>query len=168
MGEIHRFIAVGAADVDVLAEYGELLREVAVEAGEVVETLGVVDAAIVPFLEWVRAPARDAEIEPARRGRDGFAHRPKFGEQPRVARLYRRAHLDHAFGDFGLDVSRAAAFRQCAEKIGGAAREVVVARVDDLQLELDAERERPRGLEGQLVHGISFSSPARAALPRRA
>ena len=58
-----RAVGVGAADVHVLAEDGELLGQVAVELGELAEARAVVDALLVPLLEGMGAAAHAGDVQ---------------------------------------------------------------------------------------------------------
>src|SRR5438309_1142039 len=66
-------------------------------------------------------------------------------------------------GELELDVESRMPFLHQRQKVGCGAREVAVTPVDELQLQLDAERERLGGLEFQSVGHASprVGSPAR-------
>ena len=66
-----RLVGARAADVDMLAEDGELLGQVAVELGDLVEAGLVEDALPAPLLERMRAAAAQADVEALARNRRG-------------------------------------------------------------------------------------------------
>src|SRR5262249_33842295 len=137
---------------------------IAVELEDLLEALCGIDAPVVPVVKRMRAAAGDAYVEPLRGPHDGVAQFSQLGRKRLMPLMHRRVELDHALGDFRLDRTGMAIFFDQADQIGRVARQVVVSRVQDLQLELGADRERRRSLELQIpAHGCSpgsFASPA--------
>src|SRR2546425_864264 len=107
-------VAVLAADVNVLAEHGELLGEVTVELTDVVEALGRVDLLRAPVLERMRATAADRDVELARAVGELLSEVVQLGEQRAMRALDRSADLDHAARDLGLHVPRTSVLAQHA------------------------------------------------------
>ena len=68
-----------------------------------------------------------------------------------MAVVYRRIDFNHTLGDFGLDLAGAAILFHHRDQIGGITRKIVIARIEYLQLEFNAHRQRRRGLEIQYV-----------------
>ncbi len=161
-----RLVAVGAADVHMLAEHRELLGQVAVELVDVMEALAREDLLATPVLEGVGPAAGDRDVEPAAGARELLAHVAQLGAQRVVAALDRAADLDHAARDLGLDVPGAGVPGGLAQQVLGLRGEVVVVRAQQLQLELDAQAQRLRRGEGLQRHRLSPSGrprrPARA------
>src|SRR5437763_11735036 len=85
MIEIDRVVRVGAADVHVLAEDGELLGQEAVFLRDGQKALGWIDLAILPLLEWMRAAAGDRDVHLARMRRESIARDAELGEQRFIA-----------------------------------------------------------------------------------
>jgi hypothetical protein len=159
--EVDGGVAVRAADVHVLPEYRELLREVAVDGEQVVEALGRVDAAIGPLVEGVGAAARDPDVQPPRRLRDGAAQALQLRRERLVRAVHGGVQLHHALGDLRLDRAGMIGFLQESDQVRGIAGEVEIARVQDLQLELRADRERLRAPELERLAHCALPSPAR-------
>ena len=61
--QVDRVVAAFDPNVDVLAEDGELLGEVAVEGRDALETLGREDAPLRPLVERMRAAARQHYVD---------------------------------------------------------------------------------------------------------
>ena len=139
--EVDRVVAGLHADVDVLPEDRELLGEVAVERGHLQEALGREDAPVAPVVEGVRAAAGHREVQAPGLPHDRVAHLHQLVPQDVEAAVHRGVHLDHALGDLGLHLAGERPLAEAAQQVGGAAREVVVARVEHHQLQLDAEGE---------------------------
>jgi hypothetical protein len=59
--QVNRVVARAAADVDVLAENGELLREVTVKIGQMLEARGRINALLAPLLKRMGTAACDGE-----------------------------------------------------------------------------------------------------------
>ena len=127
-----------------LPEHRELLREVTVELGKVLEARGIEDLAVAPLLEGVRATATQPDVEVVSSGHEGVTD----GTEVRYGLFMRRANaggqLDHAFGDLRRDAARDLFVLDEPHEIGGGLGQVVVVRVDDLDLEFNAEGERLR------------------------
>ena len=81
MQQEHGIVAMRAADVDVLAEHGELLGEVAVQIGQVLEARPVVDLALAPVLEGMGTAAGDQDVEPLCGAAQHTADLQQFGQQ---------------------------------------------------------------------------------------
>ena len=64
-----------------LAEYRELLGQVAVQTGDVPKARPIVDLPVVPALKRMRAAAGDFDIEPVGTRDQGVAHRDQLGHQ---------------------------------------------------------------------------------------
>ena len=145
----------GTADVHVLAEHRELLREIAVEFGDVLEARRVVDLAVAPLLERMRAAAAQPDVELIGRGDERVADLAQIGDGLLVRRADAGRQLDHAFGDLRRDVARDLFVLDETHQVGRGAGQVVVVRVDDLDFQLDAERERFGVDEGFECHDAS-------------
>jgi hypothetical protein len=125
------------------------------------EARNVVDLALAPVLERVRAPAGDGQVEAVRRLDERGADRPQLLDQGHVLRVHAGARLDHAVGDLGLDVARMALAREQREQVRSAARQITVAGAEQLQLELHAQREGRRRPEVEHAHQVlGAASPA--------
>jgi len=155
MCEVNGVVAAFHADVDVLAEHGEGLGQVAVAVLQEMKALVRRDALFAPFLERVRAAAGHVDVQAHGGRHDGVAQRLQFLDQGVGLGVDRRIQFDHALGDFELDLflqgGRLDAGQQ-VERIGG---EVVVAPVQELQFQLHAHGEGFRFAEGQDAHGVS-------------
>ena len=108
-------------DVDVLAEDGELLGQVAVALVQGIEALAGADAPVRPAMEGVGAAAADGDVVPASLGAQDVAQAGQVAGDAVHAALGQGADLDHALGDFELDVALAAIGYQAAQQIGGGA-----------------------------------------------
>jgi hypothetical protein len=145
--EVHRVIGAGAADMHVLAEHRELLGEEAVLLGDGQEALGRVDAPLAPLLERVRPAAGDGDVHLPRMARQHVARGAQLGEEIGKAGVHARIDLDHALRELGLELAAVLRVGGAAQQIVRIGREVPVARVDEHQLQLDAEGQCVRGLE---------------------
>jgi hypothetical protein len=162
--------------MDVLAEHRELLREVAIAMVDLVEAVTRTDPALRPAMEWMRAAAADGDVV-ARALIDERLSQPDqirsdaIDERPRQC-----ADLDHAFGDFKLDLTKAAIVVHAAEQIGRAARQVEIAHGKQLQLKLDPQGQRLALFEigdwlahatPSLLWSVGAVSPARTRAKRQ-
>src|SRR6266511_6431677 len=163
MDEPHCGVGVRAADMHVLPEHGELLGEIAVQLGDIALPRRFGDVAFGPGLKRVRATAANADVEQFRGRAYCVAQCTQVREHAGVGALHRGRDFDHAFGDLELDVEPRMPLLHQRNEIGAGAREVAIAPVDELQLQLHAEGERLRGLEFELFgHASSrVGSPAR-------
>src|ERR1700712_1370305 len=74
MQQEQRAIRVRTTDMHVLAEHGELLREIAVELGKVLKARGIEDLTVAPLLEGVRATATQPDIQMVSGGHERVAN----------------------------------------------------------------------------------------------
>src|SRR6266545_1223771 len=137
MREIECLIAVAAADVDVLAKYGELLCQVAVKLRQVVEAGGGIDALVAPHLKGMGATAGNPQIQTVRLAGNCFADFHQFVDESRIAAVHAAVHLDHALGHLRFYRVPVRGLLKERKEIGGAANKVEIAAVEDLQLKLD-------------------------------
>ena len=137
-----RIVGGLAADVDVLAEDGELLGQIAVALIDRVEAVARADAPLRPGVEGVRAAAADRDVVTRALVDEDLAQTFEVGRDVVDGGARLRADLDHALGDLQLDVAERAVVLQVAEQVGGAARQVVVALRQELQFQFDAQRQR--------------------------
>ena len=161
MQQSQRLRAVVTADMHVLTEHRELLGQVAIQAGDVLEARSIVDLAVVPALERMRASACDLNVEPVGTDHQCIAHCQQFGAQRGKRRMHCRADLEHALGDLGLDVAGKRLARHERDQVRRRARQIASSPVDQLELELHTHRQRLRLLEVEktLAHRSSFASP---------
>ena len=153
MQQEQRLVARGAADVHVLAEDGELLGQVAVQRRHLLEARLGEDAAARDqcWNGWVPPPHTPTLRRVAGR-HQRVADLAQLRQQAVVAGLHVGRHLDHAFGDLGHHVAGKAAPRQQVQHVGAGVDQVEVAQADQLQFQLDADRQRFRGFEGFQRH----------------
>ncbi len=143
-----RRVGVGAADVHMLAEDGELLAEVAVQLRQLAKARLVVDAPLVPLLERMRAAADHGDVELVGVLHQRIADRRELRDHvlARVADPGR--DLDHARRHLRHHAAGQRRLRHQAQHVLGIGREVVVVGVDQLQLEFHPQRQRLRLVEG--------------------
>jgi hypothetical protein len=67
-------------------------------------------------------------------------------------RVHRRVDLDHALRELGLELALRRVARASAQQVVGVGREIEVSRIDEHQLELDAERQCGRRFERKFGH----------------
>src|SRR5882672_9898191 len=147
MQQVNGIVARAHADMDVLAENGELLGEVAVHLMQMEEALLRENALLAPVLERMRSPAGDGQVQPLCAADHHIANRSQLGKHGEVVRMHPGADLDHAFGDFRLDLAGMLfLFDQC-QQVRRATNEVPVVRTQDHQFQFDAHRERRRPVE---------------------
>ncbi|MCY1364437.1 hypothetical protein D9M69_512380 [compost metagenome] len=139
-----RFVGRRAADVHMLAKHGELFGEIAVQARELFETRLGEDALLEPALERVRATARDLDVEPVARAHQGVADLAQLRQQRAVFGLDVGRDLDHALRHLGRDHPREGLAPQQLQQVVGAAGQVHVVGVDELQFQLHAHGQRLR------------------------
>src|SRR5947199_202196 len=95
----------------------------------------------------MRASARNGDVHLACMRRESVARRAELGEQCFVAFVNARVDLDHALRELRLQLAGVPVARSAAQQIVRIRRQVEVARIDQLQLELDADRQSLRTLE---------------------
>ena len=151
-----RSIGIGAANVDVLAEDGELLGQIAVQRRQLVKTRLVVNALLVPLLERVGATAHHGNVELVgafdQRITNGSQLTQHFGGAAADA----GGDFDHAARHLGHHAAGQLVFAHQAQHVGGVRGQIVVIGVDQLQLQLYAQRQRLGVLKGFQRH---FQSP---------
>ena len=125
--------------MDVLAENGELLGQVAIALVQAVKAVAGADAPLRPMVEGVGAAAADADVVARAVAVQRIAQAGQVGGNAIDAGLRLGADLDHALGDFQLDFTEAPVVVHAAEQVGGAAGQVVIAPRDELEFELDAQ-----------------------------
>jgi hypothetical protein len=96
----------------------------------------------------MRAAAADADVERVAGADERVADAAQLLEQLVVPRVHVGVDLDHALGDLGHHGAGKATPVQQVEQVRARVDQVEVAQADELQLELDAEGQRLRGLEG--------------------
>ena len=151
-----RVVGRFAADVDVLAEHGELLGQIAVALIDRVEAVARANTAFRPGVEGMRAAAADRDVVACALVDQRLAQALEVGGDvvDRGPRL--RTDFDHALGDLEFHVAELAVVLQATEQVGRAARQVVVALREELQLQFDAQRQRVafREFQRRLAHMI--------------
>ena len=136
-----RGVGVGATDVHMLAEDGELFAEVAIQLGQFAKARLVVDAALVPLLERVRAAADHGDVELV------GALDQRIADLRQLAQHFRRRmanagrDLDHAGGHFGHHRAGQRDFAHQPQHVFCVRGQVVVVGVDELHFQLDAQRQ---------------------------
>ena len=125
-----------------LAEHRELLGEVAVQPGHVLKARPIGDAALGPMLKGMGAAAAYADAQAIGGVAQGVAQGAQFAVHTGKIALHMGGDLDHAFGDLELHIEVGPLLGHDAQQIGGTAGQVGIARVDQLQFEFDAERQR--------------------------
>ena len=154
--QAHGFVTARATHMHVLSEHRELLGEIAELFPQHLVAFAFEDAAIAPHLEGMRAATRDAHIEQIGLFDHHVAQRHEICKQCVVPFVDAGVELDHALCDLGLDLAFARQLRELLEKILRGRGQVVVAGVQALKLELDAERERFRCGKEQWRHEADF------------
>jgi len=139
MQQEQRFVGGRAADMDVLAEHGELLGQIAVQLGDVLVARRVRDGAFGPHLERVRAAAADAKVQAARRVDHQVAHHGQFFQRLGVVAADARTDLDHRRTDLRLDIAGVLRALQRAQQVWRERRQVIVMAIDELQFQLHAK-----------------------------
>src|SRR3954454_20114936 len=94
----------------------------------------VVDPLLVPLLKRVSAPACDTEVKATSLPDHRIPDAGQLLQQSAVASLNRGRDLDHCFGKLGLDVPRMLALVEQGQQVAAGTREIVIARVEHLQL----------------------------------
>ena len=156
------FVRPGAADMDMLAENGELLAQVAVEVVQVAEAGAVGNALLAPVLEGMGAAAADADVEPAGPSRPS-RRAVSCSQGLAVGGTDAGGDFDHAGRDFRLDVASEAPLRiYAADQDSG--DEVVVVGADQLQF---GSIPRVRQREGEGIQAARASSPGPGGLRGR-
>lgn len=139
-----RAVRIRATDVHVLAEHRELLCQVTVQLGQVLEARRIDDLPVAPLLERMRAAATQPDVQPVGRGDERVADRVQIRHGLLVRRADARRQLDHALGDFRRDVAGNRLVLDEAKKIAAGFGQIIVMGIDDLHFELDPEGERLR------------------------
>ena len=75
-----RLVRAGASDMDMLAENGELLGQVAIELRKVVEARGIEDGLLSPVLKWVSAAPGEQDAEAVRLMHQGVANTAQLAQ----------------------------------------------------------------------------------------
>lgn len=140
------------AQVDVLAEHGELTRQVTVHFGQVLEARRVGNGAFLPAHERVGAAARHGNADGVRRLDQRIAHFAHLGQEAHGVLVHRGIQFDHGPRDFRFDAVGDGVVGHLGQQLVGSCRQVVAGRVDQLQLELDAQGVRGRRNERNLFH----------------
>ena len=156
MQQQHRLGARLAADVHVLAEHGELLGKVAVEPATCSEARPVVDLPVVPALERMRAAAGHLDIETVGADHQRVAHRQQFGRAARRDAVCTEVLTSSMLSVISGLMSPGNGLRVTSAIRSDAARvRSPVRRLDQLQFELDADRQQRRLLELEQIfaHG---------------
>ncbi len=148
MQQEKRAVRIRATDMHVLAEHGELLREIAVQLGDVLKARRIDDLPVAPLLERVRAAAAQADVQTVGRGDERVADHAQIGERLFVRRTDAGRQLDHAFGDFRRDVAGNLFVLDEPQQVRSGFGQIIVMGIDDLHFEFDTEGERFRIDEG--------------------
>ena len=148
-----RRVGIGAANVYVLAKNGELLGQIAVQLRQLLKARLVVNAPLVPLLKRVCATADDGNVELVGAFDQRIANRRQLPQHlaGRMANVGR--NLDHAVGHLRHHAADQRVFQHQAQHIFSVGRQVIVVRVDQLQFQLNAQRQWFRFGEGFKTHG---------------
>ena len=146
-------IGIGAANVHMLAKDGELLGQVAVQIGELAKARLVVDAPLVPLLEWVRAAADHRNVELVGAFDQGIANLRQLPQHFAARMANAGRNLDHAARHLGYHAARKRVLFHQAQHVLSVGRQVVIVGVDELQFQLDPQGERLGMVEGFKTHG---------------
>ena len=149
---LHGVVTIRAADMNMLAKHGELLGQITIQLGHQPVARLRIDALVGPLLERMGATAAQAQIQPVGMAQQHGANAGQLGQHGVHIMVNPRADLDHAFGDFWLDFAsgRRLTVHQL-HQVRRATGQVVITAVDDLQLQLHAQRQR--GGRGEFQHG---------------
>ncbi len=146
--------------MDVLAEHRELLGQIAITRIGLLIAIARRDAPLGPRMKRVRAPAANRDVV----ARTVFDQNATQAIQIVGDVVHRRTSqgvdLDHAFSDFQLDVAVAPVVLHGAQQIRRAARQVEIARSQELKLEFDAEGQGFAPSEFENVAHITPPGPA--------
>jgi hypothetical protein len=139
LGEPDRVVGAGAADVNVLAKDRELLGQVAITLVDLIEAITRTNPPLRPAVEGMRAAAADGDMVARALTDAALAEADQIGSNAIDECPRQGADLDHAFGNFKLDLTKAAIVVHAAEKIRRSARQIKIAHGNQLQLKLDPQ-----------------------------
>ena len=148
MQQIKRAVWIRTADVHVLAKHRELLRQIAVQLGNILKTRRIDDLPVTPLLECMRAAAAQADVQMIGRRHQRVANLAQIGDGLLMRRANAGRQLDHAFGDFRRDVAGDFLVFDEAQQIRAGFGQIIIVRIDDLHFEFDTEGKRFRVDEG--------------------
>jgi hypothetical protein len=104
MRQANRLIAIRTPDMNVLSVHGELLGQITVQIGDKTVAIRWIDTLVFPMLEWMCAAAGKAKVQLVGGRNQQRAHRGQLRQHLLVIGMHGSSDLDHAFGDFRLDV----------------------------------------------------------------
>ena len=136
------FVRTGTAHVHMLPEHGELLGQVTVQPRQVLETRSGKNALLEPALERMGAAPGNLDVQPVAARHQCVANVLQLRQKRPVAGVDAGGDLDHALRHFRRDHARKRCTAQKLQQIIGAAGQVKIVGIDQLQLQLDAQRER--------------------------
>ncbi len=142
VGEPHGLVAGLAADMDMLAEDGELLGQITIALGQFVEALAGADSALRPLVEGMGAAAADRDVVVAAMGHQNVTQHAQVGLDAGDVLPRLGTHLDHALGNLELHVAVLAAIAQPGEQVAGGAGQIEVPVGDELEFQLHPEGQR--------------------------
>src|SRR5450830_53030 len=145
MRQIQRIVTIGHADMNMLAEHGEGLGQIAVFFVQIKKSLTWRDPLFVPMLERMCSTAGDINIEMLGATIERSTQAFQFFNQVIDTSMNTGVQLNHALRHFQLDLLLQIAWRNPGQQINGIAGEVVIAPVDQLQFQLDAHGKWGRG-----------------------
>ena len=154
--------------MDVLAENGELLGQVAVATVGLVIALARTDPAVGPMVVRVRTAAAHRDVVPRAPFEQDGAQALQVEVDAVHVRPRQGADLDHALGDLEFDFTETLVVVEVVQQIRGGTRQVVIAQRQELEFQFDAQAEGRTGFEfGQKVlrHRIPFGRSSSAASP---
>jgi hypothetical protein len=143
-----------------LAEHGELLGQVAVQARQLLKARLAEDALLEPALKGVGAAPGQLDVQAVPGGHQRVADLAQLRQQGAVGGVDAGGDLDHALRHLRRHHAGEGLALQQFEQVVGAAGQVVVVGVDQLQFQLHPQGEGLRGLEGFQWHGGSVRSGA--------
>ena len=140
------------AQVDVLAEHGELARQVAIHLGQVLEAGRIENGPVLPAHEGVRAAAGNTDTH----GVGGFAqhvaHVAHLFQQRGGIRVDGGIQFDHRARDLGFDAIGDGVVGQLGQQVFCGTPQVERVRINNLQFEFDTQGMRSRWGEGDGFH----------------
>ena len=113
----------------------------------------VVDAPLVPLLEWVRAAADHRNVELVGAFDQGIANLRQLPQHFAARMANAGRNLDHAARHLGYHAARKRVLFHQAQHVLSVGRQVVIVGVDELQFQLDPQGERLGMVEGFKTHG---------------
>ena len=137
-----RGVGIGAANVHMLAKDGELLGEVAIQLRQLLKAWLVVDAPLVPLLERVRAAAHHGNVELVGALDQRIADGGELAQHLAGRMTDAGGDFDHAVRHLGHYAAGQRHLFHQAQHVFGVGGQVVVVGVDELQFQLDAQRQR--------------------------